>query len=99
MFILDSLLVGGLRFVFDKVASAVDAEMNDTDRLREDLLAAQMQYELGELSDDELAGIEADLLARMRALRGGPEAAGPVSFTEGGGFEVDVMFGGDEDEE
>ena len=99
MFILDSLLTGGLRFVFDKIASAVDAEMNDTDRLREDLLAAQMQYELGELDDEEFAALEADLLARMRELRGGPEAAGPVSFSGGGGFEVDVTFGGDENEE
>jgi hypothetical protein len=98
MFILDSLLTGGLRFVFDKIAAAVDAEMNDTDRLREDLLAAQMQYELGELDDEEFAALEAGLLARMRELRGGPEAAGPVSFSGGNSFEVDVTFGGDDEE-
>jgi hypothetical protein len=29
MLILDSLLIGGIKFVLDKVASAVDEEMND----------------------------------------------------------------------
>ena len=29
MFILDTMLVGGLRFVFDKIAAAVDTELND----------------------------------------------------------------------
>ena len=33
--ILDSLLVGGIRFVLDKVAAAVDQEMNDEGSLRE----------------------------------------------------------------
>lgn len=98
MIILDSLLVGGLRFVLDKVASAVDAEMNDTDRLREDLLAAQMQLELGEITDEEFAEVESGILARMRELRemrGGAQAAGPVSLS-GGSFGVDVTFGGDD---
>ena len=35
MFILDSLLVGGLRFVLDKVALAVDQEANDEGAIRE----------------------------------------------------------------
>ena len=43
MFILDSLLIGGMRFVLDKVAAAVDTEMNDDTALREQLLAAQMR--------------------------------------------------------
>jgi hypothetical protein len=94
MILLDDLLIGGLRFVLDKVASAVDAEMNDTDRLREDLLAAQMQLELGEITDEEFAGIETDILARMRELRADAQAAGPVSLA-GGGFGVDITFGGD----
>lgn len=97
MIVLDTLLIGGLRFVMDKVAAAVDAEMNDADRLREDLLAAQMQLELGEITDEEFAEMESDILARMRELRGS-QAAGPVSLT-GGSFGVDVAFGGDEREE
>jgi gas vesicle protein GvpG len=70
MFILDSLLVGGLRFVLDKVALAVDQEANDQSAIRESLLEAQMQLELGELTDAEFAAIERDLLGRLRKARG-----------------------------
>ena len=55
MLILDRLLIGGIRFVLDKVAAAVDQEMNDEGRLREELLAAQMRYELGEMSEQDFA--------------------------------------------
>ena len=58
MFILDSLLVGGLRFVFDKIAAAVDTEMSDDTRLREQLLEAQMRVELGEMSQSEFDVLE-----------------------------------------
>lgn len=78
MIVVDSLLVGGLRFILDKVATAVDAEMNDEGRLKEELLAAQMQYELGEIDDDEMADIESSILARLREIREarGEETAG-----------------------
>ena len=69
MIVIDSLLVGGLRFVFDKLAQAVDAELTDDTLLREELLAAQMRLELGEISEEEFAEIEADLLARIREVR------------------------------
>ena len=47
--ILDTLLVGGLRFVLGKIAAAVDAELTDDTVWREELLAAQMRLELGEI--------------------------------------------------
>jgi hypothetical protein len=101
--ILDSLLVGGIKFVLDKVASAVDQEMNDEGRLREELLAAQMRYELGEMSDEDFVALEADILERLREVRerdreeaGG---VGAVSF-QPGEYGVDVSFRvGDEEEE
>ena len=64
MLIIDSLLIGGIRFVLDKVAAAVETEMNDDTALREQLLAAQMQLELGEMSQEEFDALEADILAR-----------------------------------
>jgi hypothetical protein len=70
MFILDTLLVGSLRFVLDKVAAAAEAEMQDDAALRQQLLEAQMRLELGEISDEEFAETERDLLARIRAIRG-----------------------------
>ena len=71
MFLLDSLLVGGLRFVLDKVAAAVDTELNDDSALREQLLAAQMRLELGEMTAKEFDAVEADILARLREIRDG----------------------------
>jgi hypothetical protein len=67
--ILDRMLVGGIKFVLGKVAAAVEAELNDDSHLREELLAAQMRFELGEIGDEELRALEADLLARLRVIR------------------------------
>jgi hypothetical protein len=98
MFILDSLLVGGLRFVFDKIAAAVDTELTDDSRLREQLLEAQMRVELGEMSQQEFDGLEADILARLREIRDRRQGAGPASlspndYTITG---IDATFEGDE---
>jgi Gas vesicle protein G len=75
MFILDSLLIGSLRFVLDKVVAAAEAEMQDDTALREQLLEAQMRLELGEISDDEFAETERDLLARIREIKGQQQGA------------------------
>ncbi len=69
MFILDSLLIGSLRFVLDKVVAAAEAEMNDDSALRDQLLEAQMRLELGEISEDEFAAIERDVLAAIREIK------------------------------
>ena len=55
MFILDSMLIGSLRFVLDKIAAAAEAELSDDSVLREQLLEAQMRLELGEISEEEFA--------------------------------------------
>ena len=75
MFILDSLLIGGIRFVLEKVATAADAEMQDVSVLREQLLEAQMQLELGELSEEEFAAVERAILARIREIKGAQRGA------------------------
>jgi hypothetical protein len=69
MFILDSALIGGLGFVLDKILAAAEAELHDDSALREQLLEAQMQLELGEISEKRFAKIERDLLARIREIR------------------------------
>jgi hypothetical protein len=98
MFILDSLLVGGLRFVFDKIAAAVDTELNDDSALREQLLAAQMRMELGEISQPEFDALEADILERLREIRDRRQGAGaatlsPEDYRITG---IDASFEGDE---
>jgi hypothetical protein len=67
--VVDRLLTGGIKFVLGKIAAAVDAELNDDSRLREELLAAQMRLELGEITEEEFRAAEADLLARLREIR------------------------------
>jgi hypothetical protein len=96
MFLIDSLLIGGIRFVLDKVAAAVDSELNDDTALREQLLSAQMRLELGELSQAEFEVIERDLLARLREIRdqrqGGAAALSPADYKVTG---IEASFEGD----
>jgi hypothetical protein len=81
MFLLDSMLIGGLRFVFDKIAAAVDTELNDDTALREQLLAAQMRVELGEMTHAEFDELEADILARLRDIRDRRQGAGAATLS------------------
>jgi hypothetical protein len=79
VFILDSLLIGSLRFVLDKIVAAAEAESQDDASLREELLEAQMRLELGELSNDEFVEIERDVIARIREMKG--SRSGSDAFT------------------
>ena len=69
MFILDTLLIGSLRFVLDKVVAAAEAEAQDDSALRDQLLEAQMKLELGEISKEEFAETERDILAAIRDIK------------------------------
>jgi hypothetical protein len=96
MFLLDSLLIGGIRFVLDKLAAATDQELNDDQALREQLLNAQMRVELGEITEEEFAALEAAVLERLRMIRerreGGPREAGEYRVTG-----VEATLGGDDE--
>jgi hypothetical protein len=82
VFILDSLLIGSLRFVLDKVVQAAEAEMQDDSALREQLLEAQMRLELGEITDDEFAETERDILAAIREIKRPQRGAISMSPTD-----------------
>ena len=75
MFILDSLLIGSLRFVLDKIVAAAEAESQDDSALRERLLEAQMRLELGEITPEEFARIERDVVTAIREMKGGQQGA------------------------
>ena len=97
MIVLDTLLIGGLRFVLEKLAAAVEAELDDDSALREELLAAQMRLELGEIDEAEFARVEAALLrgiAEIRERRQG-EAAAPGALRVTG---AEVTLEGDDGE-
>jgi hypothetical protein len=98
MFLLDSLLIGGLRFVFDKLAAAVDTELNDDTALREQLLAAQMRLELGEMNQAEFDQLETDILARLREIRDRRQGAGAATLSSEDYriTGIDATFEGDE---
>jgi gas vesicle protein GvpG len=98
MLIIDSLIISGVRFVLDKVAAAVETELNDDGVLRERLLDAQMRLELGEMSQEEFDALEADILVRIREIkarqRGGESAViSPKDMKVTG---IDATFEGDE---
>jgi Gas vesicle protein G len=92
--LIDSLLLGGIRFVFDKLAQAVDAELTDDTVLREELLAAQMRLELGEITEEEFAEAEASLLRRIREVRDKHTATPGEGALRIAG--VEAAFAGDE---
>ena len=87
MIIVDRLIVGGIKFVLGKVAAAVDAELNDDSRLREELLAAQMRLELGEITEKEFARVEADILSRLREIRE-QQGSGAAQALDSGEYRV-----------
>jgi hypothetical protein len=97
MFILDSLLVGGIRFVLDKVATIAEQEVNDPERQRERLLEAQMKLENGEIGDEEFSAIEADVFERIREIKARTQPSETIVDEEHrvAGIEITVA---DEDE-
>ena len=100
MIILDTLLIGGIKFVLGKLVAAVDAEMNDDSVYREELLAAQMKLELGEITDEEFAETERVLLEAIREVRerrtGAQEDPGELKIT---GIEASMWTEDDENNE
>ena len=69
MFLLDTLLINGVSFVLDKVATIADAELNDPERQRERLIEAQLKLERGELTEEAFAAVESDVFERIREIK------------------------------
>ena len=107
MFILDSLMISGIRWVLETAVTAAEAEMNDDSVLREQLLEAEMRRETGEITDAEFRDIETDLLARIREIKerreggSGPIDMGvqPIETTGDSRFQVEASVSGDFHEE
>src|SRR5688500_4072542 len=103
MFILDSLMISGIRWALETALTAAEAEMNDDSALREQLLEAEMRREMGEISDEEFQEIEADLLARIREIKerrtggSGPIDVGaqPLEASSENTFKVEASVSGE----
>jgi Gas vesicle protein G len=104
MFLLDSLLIDGISWTLKTVLTVAETEMNDDTALREQLLAAEMQREMGEITDDDFAEIERDLLGRIREIKerreGGSGALAfgegePIESTADSRFQIEASISGD----
>ena len=72
MFLVDDLLmapVNGFKFILGQIQKMADQELNDDTVIKEQLLELQMRLELDEISDAEYQEREAELFARLRALK------------------------------
>jgi hypothetical protein len=96
VFILDSLLIDGLGFVFDKIRLAAEAEQDDDSHLRETLLEGQARLEAGEMSEAEYADLERDILQRLGAARRRKQGS-PTDAVGSRVAGVEVEFTGDDD--
>jgi hypothetical protein len=77
---IDKLLTSGIGFVLGKIATAVDAEMNDDDNLREELLGAQMKLELGEITEADYERVERSVMDALRERRLAKEEESGVPY-------------------
>ncbi len=91
MILIDKLLASGIGWVLDRVADAADAEAWDEGRLREELLAAEMDLELGQIDESEYAAIEQEVLARMRSIRERERGEQPAEPTEGTRYAIEAI--------
>jgi hypothetical protein len=95
MFILDSLLINGIKFALDKVLQVAEQELENPASLQQRLLEAQMQLEEGEIDEETFAQIETDVFARLREIKG-DEATGGVA--DASAFDqIEVELNDDED--
>ena len=90
MLIVDSLIIGGVKFVLTRLAEAIEAEMYDESALREELLAAQMKLELGEITDEDFAAIEEQIFESMREVKA-RQKAGAAEPAPGGKFAIESV--------
>jgi Gas vesicle protein G len=72
MFFIDDLLlapVNGFKFILGQIQKMADQELNDDTLIKEQLLELQMRLELDEISEADYKAQEAELFARLRAIK------------------------------
>jgi hypothetical protein len=78
----------GTKWTLDKVDRVVREELTDDTPIKEDLMALQLQLEMGEIDDDEYVKREAAIMEQLRAVRDWRErygmgtSGGPVRVAE-----------------
>ena len=72
MFLIDDLLlapVNGFKFILGQIQKMADQELNDDTLIKEQLIELQMRLELDEISEADFKEREAELFARLRAIK------------------------------
>ena len=81
--------VWGTRWTLEKVDRVVREELTDDTPIKEELMALQLQLEMGEIDDADYVKREAEIMQRLREVRewrekyGMPTSGGPVRVAEG----------------
>lgn len=80
--------IWGTKWTLDKVDRVVREELTDDTPIKEDLMALQLQLEMGEIDDTEYVRREKEIMQRFREVRewreklGMPTSGGPVRVAE-----------------
>jgi hypothetical protein len=78
----------GTKWTLDKVDRVVREELTDDTPIKEDLMALQLQLEMGEIDDAEYVRRESEIMQRLRDVRewreklGMGTSGGPVRVAE-----------------
>ncbi len=78
----------GTKWTLDKVDRVVREQLTDDTPIKEDLMALQLELEMGEIDDAEYVRQEAELMQRFREVRewreklGMSTSGGPVRVAE-----------------
>ena len=68
MFLLDNILLAPLKGVMalgGKLNDMINHELSDPDKIKEQLMKLQLQFELDEINEEEFQRQEAELLSRL----------------------------------
>lgn len=72
MFLIDDILLAPLKGVVwlgEKINEVVEKELYDEGRIKEELMALQLRFELDEINEEEYKKKETKLLERLEAIR------------------------------
>lgn len=72
MFLIDDILlapISGLKFILSQIQKVADQQLNDESVIKQELLELQLLLESEEISEEEYREREAELFARLRAIR------------------------------
>jgi hypothetical protein len=71
MFLIDSILLAPLKGVVwlgEKLSGIAEKELSDTGRIKEELMALQLRFELDQINEQEYNEREKELLDRLDAV-------------------------------